>query len=120
MWNSPSFTSYGSPGGFVREIVTRLGPVTLLHIVFSDGGVSRMVLDDSGGAYLAGITGGGVGVTPSAPQPCVAGGEDNFVTHLDPHGALLDRSYFDPTGSYAYASAVGLALSDSRAIRLVL
>jgi uncharacterized protein (TIGR03437 family) len=57
-------------------------------------GVTHLAVTGAGDAYLAGITGAGFPVTPSAPQTCFDGPIYNaFVAHLDSHGALLDGTY---------------------------
>ena len=90
MWSLPTADSYGSPGGFAAKLSPAGDKLAYSTYVFSDGGVRTMTLDNAGGAYVTGVTGGGVGVTASAPQPCMVANEDAFVTHLDLNGALLD------------------------------
>src|ERR1035438_1657384 len=90
MWSLPTADSYGSPGGFAAKLSPAGDKLAYSTYVFSDGGVRTMTLDNAGGAYVTGVTGGGVGVTASAPQPCMVANEDAFVTHLDSNGALLD------------------------------
>jgi uncharacterized protein (TIGR03437 family) len=119
MWSLPTADSYGSPGGFAAKLSPAGDKLAYSTYVFSDGGVRAMTLDNAGGAYVAGITGGGVGVTASAPQPCMVADEDAFVTHLDSNGALVDRSYFNRSGSNVTLEPIGLALSGSRSIGLV-
>ena len=89
------------PGGFAAK----LSPdgKTLLYSSYIAGGnsydngnlaVTSMLLDSSGGAYMAGLSGAGLAVTPSAPQPCIAGDYTVAVTHLNSQGVLVDRTYF--------------------------
>lgn len=119
MWSLLTADSYGSPGGFAAKLSPAGDKLAYSTYVFSDGGVRTMTLDNAGGVYVAGITGGGVGVTASAPQPCMVAEEDAFVTHLDSNGALLDRSYFNRSGSNVTLEPIGLALSGSRSVSLV-
>ena len=107
------------PGGFAAKLSP--GGNALMYSTYVYGGdtqgdaaVNQMILDAAGGVYLAGQSGPGVPVTPSAPQPCMASSSSVFVTHLDPQGALLDRTYF---GAYSDVPT-GMALSGSHAILL--
>lgn len=113
----PMWSAYtDDPGGFAAKLSPALDKLAYSTYIFSDRGVSNMILDNAGGSWLAGLTGAGMPVTASAPQPCLVGGEDIFVTHLDQHGALLDRSYFNDG---VFFTPMGLTLSGDRSIRFV-
>jgi uncharacterized protein (TIGR03437 family) len=107
-------------GGFAAKFAPGLGRVTYSTYVFSEQyGVANMTMDERGGAYLAGTSGGGMPVTDSAPQPCLVGNEDAFVTHLDQNGALVDRTYFNHAGFLGFDRPIGLQLAGEQAVTLV-
>ena len=109
-----------TPGGFAAKFAPGLGRLMYSTYVFSEQhGVANMTMDEHGGAYLAGTSGGGMPVTESAPQPCLMGDEDAFVTHLDQNGALLDRTYFNHAGFFGFDLPIGLQLAGEQAVNLV-
>ena len=112
-----------TPGGFAAK----LSPAgdALVYSSYVYGGVvpywltpnpavTSMILDTAGGSYLAGESGPGMPVTATAPQPCTPGAISIVVTHLDAHGALVDRTYF---GSYSDVP-IGMALSGDHSVLL--
>lgn len=109
-----------APGGFAIKL-SAAGD-SLLYSTYVPGGglgdtaaVAAMVLDNTGGVYLAGQSAAGFPATSSAPQPCLAGDSDVVVTHLDQHGALVDRSYF---GGVYQEQPIGLALNGEHSVSL--
>ena len=114
MWND------AAPGGFVARLSADGGALAWSSYVTSadhgeQQGVAQLAVTASGDSYVAGVTGAGFPVTPSAPQICFDGTTLNaptillgnvFVAHLDPAGALLDATY---VGQHASASALSLA-----------
>jgi len=100
-------------GGFVVKLSPAGDKLAYSSYVFSDNfGVTSMVIDNVGGAYLTGSTSAGVPVTASAPQPCFGGHIDIFVTHLNQNGALVDRTYLGGPDGAAAPTALAL-LGDS-------
>ena len=110
-----------APGGFAAK----LSPdgKSLLYSSYIAGGNSRddgdfavtsMLLDSSGGAYMAGESGPGLAVTPTAPQACIAGDYSVAVTHLNSQGALADRTYF----GIGEDSPIGLLSTSGNSIEL--
>jgi uncharacterized protein (TIGR03437 family) len=96
LWNSEG------PGGFVAKLSSDGSALGYASYVMSTDrpsnsssltGVTSLAVTPAGEAYLAGVTGAGFPVTPSAPEICFNGPADAFVVHLDPHGALLDATY---------------------------
>jgi uncharacterized protein (TIGR03437 family) len=104
LWNNTG------PGGFVSKL-SAVGSalswstyvMSMDHVLLNGAlqtGVAQLVVTASGETYIAGLTGAGFPVTPSAPQPCYQGPyADPFVARLDLHGALLDATYAGQTGS---------------------
>ena len=93
----PIWNNYG-PGGFVAKLAPNATALVYSTYVMSldnllQLGVSQLAVDASGDVYLAGLTGPGFPVTPSAPQACFGGQGDVFVVHLDRRGATLDSTY---------------------------
>ena len=96
-----------SPGGFVSRISPDAGSLvwstyvmstdsTLRNDLVLQKGVVQLAVAASGDIYIAGLTGTGFPVTPSAPRICMSTPSQNvnaFLAHLDPHGALLDATY---------------------------
>jgi uncharacterized protein (TIGR03437 family) len=108
-----------TPGGFAAKFAPGLGRLAYSTYVFSEQhGVANMAMDESGGAYLAGTSGAGMPVTESAPQPCLMGNEDAFVTHLDQNGALVDRTYFNHAGFQGFDLPIGLQLAGAESVSL--
>ncbi len=108
-----------SPGGFAARLSPNgEGLIYSTYIyggsALGDAAVQRMILDSFGGSYVAGVSGAGVPVTFTAPQPCWTSDRSVFVTHLDSQGALLDRTYF---GAYADEPS-GLALAGDHSVWL--
>ncbi len=87
--------------------ITKLNPTgtALLYSTFLGGGDTdggfALALDSSGNAYVTGATGSSdFPTTAGAPQTIYGGGEDAFVTELDPSGAsLLYSSYLGGSDS---------------------
>ena len=109
------------PGGFAAKLSPDGTSLAWSTYIFTDqNGVPGLALDGAGGAYLAGTTLLGVAVTPSAPQPCSAGGTNFYVAHLNQNGALVDRTYAGTdnfTTPYGYARApLGLAYAGGGAL----
>ena len=117
MWSE----ELGGPGGFAARLSAAGDKLAYSTYVVSDGaGVRAMALDGAGGAYVAGATSAGLPVTGSAPQPCFTGNQNLFVAHLDPGGALLDRTYAGdpdagpvPVGLAAVGGSIVLAANYS-------
>jgi Beta-propeller repeat len=82
--------------------VTKLSPSgdVLLYSTFLGGSASNdfsagIAVDAAGSAYITGSTNStDFPITPSAAQPQFAGGNDGFVTKLDPSGSTLQFSTF--------------------------
>lgn len=108
MWNT-------SPGGFVAKLSPDGRALAYSSYVMSADGVTSLALGASGEAYLAGVTGAGFPVTPSAPQPCFGGRTDVFVAHLDSHGVLLDATY---VGGASDDTPMGLAAARDGSVLL--
>lgn len=100
-----------SPGGFVSRISPDAGSLVWSTYVMStdsslrndlvlQAGVVQLLVAASGDIYIAGLTGTGFPVTPSAPRICMSTPSQNvnaFLAHLDSHGALLDATYAGDT-----------------------
>jgi len=110
LWNNEG------PGGFAVKLSSdgsALGYASYVMSIdyaseASYNGVTSLAVTPAGEAYLAGITGAGFPVTPSAPENCFNGPADAFVVHLDPHGALLDATYAGG-GSPYLVEGIGVA-----------
>ena len=121
----PMWNNFG-PGGFVAKLSSNASALVYSSYVMSvdsqlQNGVAQLAVGASGNLYLAGLTGAGFTVTPSAPQPCFGGG-DVFVVHLDPHGSTLDSTYVSSPVAGAGASAnfaFGLRITSGGPLTLV-
>jgi hypothetical protein len=95
-------------GGFV----TKLNPSgsALVYSTFLGGGVGAyaVAVDASGNVYVAGGANSTYPTTAGAFQTAEAGGEDAFLTMMNPSGsALVYSTYLGGSGDdYAYAAAV--------------
>jgi uncharacterized protein (TIGR03437 family) len=110
LWNN------SSPGGFAAKLNADGSSLSWSTYVMSADhpaylavnqlflGAAQLAVTASGEVYIAGLTGPGFPVTPSAPQACFdglqsaqtytgAGAANAFVAHLDARGALLDATY---------------------------
>ncbi|HEV2446543.1 MAG TPA: SBBP repeat-containing protein, partial [Candidatus Sulfopaludibacter sp.] len=105
LWNN------GAPAGFIAKLSANGGTLLYASYVMSaDGGlqtgVASLAVTASGEAYIAGVTGAGFPVTPSAPQPCFEGPTADFVAHLDPRGVLLDSTFVGKNTNFAFGLGV--------------
>ena len=120
----PLWNNFG-PGGFMAKLTPDAGALAYSSYVMSADheiiggipqfGVTSLAVTSSGEAYLAGSTGAGYPVTPSAPQVCFSGSTDLFVAHLDSQGALLEATYVGGPGDEI---AGGLGVANDGAILL--
>jgi len=84
-------------------------------------GVAQMAVSASGEIYIAGLTGPGFPVTPSAPLVCMNNSSANiylvnaFLAHLDNRGALLDATY---AGEHGIGGVGGLSLAGDGSVLL--
>ena len=81
-----------------------------------DLGVSALAVGPADDIYLAGITGPGFPVTPSAPVICFQGSNNRhngFLAHLSSDGALMDATYLGSnSGGDVHFVGTLLALPD--------
>lgn len=85
-----------------------------------DAGVSALTAGPDGDIYLAGLTGPGFPVTPSAPVICFQGSTisaNGFLAHLNSNGALVDATYLgNGTGADVNLAGGLLPLSSGGAL----
>jgi len=88
-----------SPGGFVAKLTPDASTLLYGSYVTTVGNPLSIAVTSTGDTYLAGMTGTGMRVTRTAPQPCFTGAWhtsgvwDAFAFHLDPQGVLQDATY---------------------------
>jgi uncharacterized protein (TIGR03437 family) len=84
-------------------------------------GVNDMAVTASGNVYLAGLTGVGFPVTPSAPQVCFGGSSrtDGFVAHLNSQGALVDATYLGSNTDSDVNFIWGLSVSAESSVQVI-
>ncbi len=105
-WNN------SSPAGFVAQMAADGSALHWASYVMSSDtaaglqgaylgiGVRAMTVTPAGDIYVAGLTGPGFPVTPSAPVICFRGSgisNNGFLAHLNSHGGLLDATYVPNT-----------------------
>jgi hypothetical protein len=85
-----------SPGGFATKLSPAGDALVYSTYVYGDAAyaVTKMITGSAGGVYLAGGSGPGMPGTSTAPQPCIQSYDSIVATHLDQHGALVDRTYY--------------------------
>jgi uncharacterized protein (TIGR03437 family) len=132
LWNA------SGPGGFAAKLDAGISALTWSTFVMSGdatryttpvlahAGVTQLFVTAAGDAYIAGLSGAGFPVTPSAPQPCFDGPNlIVFVARLDSRGALADATYVGassnfPSGLSADSSGlVRIAYNSSRSLSSV-
>ncbi|HKK21415.1 MAG TPA: SBBP repeat-containing protein [candidate division Zixibacteria bacterium] len=118
---NPFQSTYG--GGNMDIFVSKLSPTadSLEYSTFIGGSgfdeALSMTIDDSGFAYLCGITTSGDFPTQNAFQPYYQGGGDAIIAKLTPSGnQLVFSTYFGGTGS---DYAVDLTRDDADCIYIV-
>lgn len=114
-WNNSSpagFVAQVGPDGISLQWATYVMSSDLRpHGVNFDVGVSAMAVSSAGDVYVAGLTGPGFPVTPSAPEICFQGSgnrTNGFLAHLSPNGALIDATYLGERGGGDINSIGGL------------
>lgn len=104
-WNNSSpagFVAQVGPDGMSLKWATYVMSSDLRpQGVYFDVGVRAMAVSSAGDIYVAGLTGPGFPVTPSAPEICFQGAgnrTNGFLAHLNPNGALIDATYLGNSG----------------------
>ena len=102
---SPFASSYLEDGNFQAEDSSGL-----IYSTFLGGGGSAegIAVDETGAAYVTGITDGGVPTTPGAFDPTFNGVADAFVTKLNPTGSGLVYSTFLGGSGYEYGTGIAI------------
>jgi uncharacterized protein (TIGR03437 family) len=91
-----------SPGGFVAKLSSDATSLEYGTYLWSD--VSPILaLAPSGDLFVAGGSGLGFPVTPSAPIQCPSNAGGETVVHLDVQGALVDATYVNDVAAQAIA-----------------
>jgi uncharacterized protein (TIGR03437 family) len=91
------------------------------YVMTANGGVNDVAVTASGDVYLAGLTGPGFPVTPSAPQVCFGGSgrTAGFLAHLNSQGALADATYLGSNTESNVNFIWGLSVSADNAVRVI-
>jgi uncharacterized protein (TIGR03437 family) len=125
LWNNTS------PAGFTARLTADATALTWSTYVMSADhptyttsvpphqGVVLLAVTPAGDTYISGLAGPGFPITPSAPQPCYSGPNNNiFIAHLDSRGALADATYLGYNVGFATALSVPPAGAQGQSILL--
>jgi uncharacterized repeat protein (TIGR03803 family) len=115
--NFPTANAFQSQNGGSQDVfVTKFNPsgTSLIYSTYigghADDNCENLALDSSGNAYVTGFTASGNFPVKNAIQGKRTGGQNVFLTELDPNGNLLFSTYYGGSG---IDQAYGLAVDSS-------